>query len=121
MLSSYLHSTQSGLMVRLHRALTPREQRGRVQRGRVQRYGLAAGWARWDADARRTAVTAPWLAWDITWALARAHSWPVRCPPMTIGARGCRASCAQGTLDAATHYAGALAARERARRRPGWS
>jgi pimeloyl-ACP methyl ester carboxylesterase len=71
-------------------------------------------WARWDADTRRAAVTAPWLAWDNTWFNAPCAFWPVRGParPMKIGAAGLPGILMlQGTLDGGTPYAGALEAR----------
>jgi hypothetical protein len=118
MLSDYLHGTGSagsGLMATLDHALSPTENN-------VAAFDAVAcsdtawprSWARWDADTRRAAATSPWLAWDITWSSASCAFWPVRGPatPMKIGAAGLPGILlVQGTLDAATPYAGALAAR----------
>ncbi len=71
-------------------------------------------WARWDAATRRVYATAPYEAWDNTWFNAACAFWPVRGParPMRISGAGLPGILMlQGTLDAATPYAGALAAR----------
>ena len=115
MLSDYLHSTKSGLLVRLYRALNLSENNtAAFSAVACSDMAWPRNWARWDADTRRAAVTAPWLAWEIAWGLAPCAFWPVRGParPMTIGAQGLPGILLlQGTLDAATPYAGALAAR----------
>ena len=67
-------------------------------------------WARWDADTRKVYSTAPFLAWDNAWFNAACAFWPVHGPahPLRIGARGLPGILMiQGTLDAATPYAGA--------------
>ena len=67
-------------------------------------------WARWNSDARRVYRTAPFEAWDNTWFNAACAFWPLRGParPLRIGAPGLPGILMlQGTLDAATPYAGA--------------
>ncbi len=67
-------------------------------------------WARWNSDARRVYRTAPFEAWDNTWFNAACAFWPLRGPasPPRIGAPGLPGILMlQGTLDAATPYAGA--------------
>jgi hypothetical protein len=67
-------------------------------------------WAKWDSDTRKVYATAPYLAWDNAWFNAACAFWPVRGPahPMRIGASGLPGILMlQGTLDAATPYAGA--------------
>jgi pimeloyl-ACP methyl ester carboxylesterase len=67
-------------------------------------------WARWDRDTRKVFATAPFEAWDNAWFNAACAFWPVHGPakPMKIGAAGLPGILMlQGTLDAATPYAGA--------------
>jgi pimeloyl-ACP methyl ester carboxylesterase len=73
-------------------------------------------WATWDADTARVYRTAPFEAWDNAWFNAACAFWPVKGPatPLRIGAAGLPGILMiQGTLDAATPYAGAVAARRR--------
>ena len=67
-------------------------------------------WARWDTDTRTVYRTAPFQAWDNAWFNAACAYWPVIGPasPMQIkGASLPGILMIQGTLDAATPYAGA--------------
>jgi hypothetical protein len=67
-------------------------------------------WARWNSDTRKVYAKAPYLAWDNAWFNAACAFWPVHGPahPMRIGAPGLPGILMlQGTLDAATPYAGA--------------
>jgi pimeloyl-ACP methyl ester carboxylesterase len=67
-------------------------------------------WASWQADTLRVDKTAPFYAWGNTWFNAACAFWPVHGPaaPMKIGAAGLPGILMlQGTLDAATPYAGA--------------
>ncbi|HXJ27272.1 MAG TPA: alpha/beta hydrolase [Streptosporangiaceae bacterium] len=71
-------------------------------------------WARWDADTRKVNSAAPFETWGNAWFNAACAFWPVRGPaqPMKIGAAGLPGILMlQGTLDAATPYAGAQQAR----------
>jgi pimeloyl-ACP methyl ester carboxylesterase len=73
-------------------------------------------WARWDTDIRRVYRTAPFQAWDNAWYNAACAFWPVRGParPLQIQGAGLPGILMiQGTLDAATPYAGAQAAHRR--------
>ena len=66
-------------------------------------------WAKWNADTRKVYSTAPFEAWDNAWFNAACAFWPVHGPakPMKIGAPGLPGILMlQGTLDAATPYAG---------------
>jgi len=70
-------------------------------------------WAKWDADTRRVFRTAPFLAWDNAWFNAACAFWPVRGPARPLQIRGAGLPgilMIQGTLDAATPYAGAQVA-----------
>jgi pimeloyl-ACP methyl ester carboxylesterase len=67
-------------------------------------------WAKWDSDTRNVYRTAPFEAWDNTWYNAACAFWPVKGPaqPLTIKGSGLPGILMlQGTLDAATPYAGA--------------
>jgi pimeloyl-ACP methyl ester carboxylesterase len=71
-------------------------------------------WSAWNTATRKVYATAPYEAWDNAWFNAACAFWPVRGPaqPMKIGAAGLPPILMlQGTLDAATPYAGALVAR----------
>jgi pimeloyl-ACP methyl ester carboxylesterase len=71
-------------------------------------------WAKWNADNRRIYATAPFETWGNAWFNAACAFWPVRGPaaPIKIRGRGLPPILMlQGTLDAATPYRGALAAR----------
>ena len=70
-------------------------------------------WSKWDSDTRKVYTTAPYQAWDNAWYNAACAFWPVKGPatPMKIGASGLPGILMlQGTLDAATPYAGAQVA-----------
>jgi len=67
-------------------------------------------WAKWQADTERVYKTAPFEAWDNAWYNAACAFWPVRGParPLRIDGAGLPPILMlQGTLDAATPYAGA--------------
>jgi pimeloyl-ACP methyl ester carboxylesterase len=70
-------------------------------------------WAKWDSDARKVYKTAPFQAWDNTWYNAACAFWPVKGPaqpPQIKGSGLPGILMLQGTLDAATPYAGAQVA-----------
>jgi pimeloyl-ACP methyl ester carboxylesterase len=67
-------------------------------------------WAKWQSDTLRVYQTAPFQAWDNAWFNAACAFWPVKGPaqPMRIKGAGLPPILMlQGTLDAATPYAGA--------------
>jgi len=71
-------------------------------------------WARWDHDTRVVYRSAPFQAWDNAWFNAACAYWPVTgpsAPPQISGAGLPGILMIQGTLDAATPYAGAQQAR----------
>ena len=73
-------------------------------------------WSRWNADTRRVYRTAPFQAWDNAWFNAACAFWPVHGPARPLQIQGAALPgilMLQGTLDAATPYAGALVARRR--------
>ena len=68
-------------------------------------------WSKWNADTRRVYRTAPFEAWDNAWFNAACAFWPVKGPahPLQIKGTGLPGILMlQGTLDAATPYAGAM-------------
>ena len=70
-------------------------------------------WPKWNADTRRVYATAPFEAWDNAWFNAACAFWPVHGPaqPLTIKGAGLPGILMlQGSLDAATPYAGAQTA-----------
>jgi pimeloyl-ACP methyl ester carboxylesterase len=70
-------------------------------------------WAKWNADTRRVYRAAPFQAWDNAWFNAACAFWPVHGPARPLRIRGAGLPgilMIQGTLDAATPYAGAQAA-----------
>jgi pimeloyl-ACP methyl ester carboxylesterase len=67
-------------------------------------------WAKWQADTQTVQKTAPFYAWGNAWFNAACAFWPVKGPaqPMQINGEGLPGILMlQGTLDAATPYAGA--------------
>jgi pimeloyl-ACP methyl ester carboxylesterase len=111
-LSSYLNQGQtSGLLTEFQQNGVQDENEFAVYNA-VQCADVAwpRNWATWDSEARQVDKTAPFQAWDNTWYNAACAFWPVKGPaePMRIGAAGLPGVLMlQGTLDAATPYAGA--------------
>ncbi len=67
-------------------------------------------WSKWQADTERVYKTAPFEAWDNAWFNAACAFWPVKAPPTPFKVNGAGLPpvlMLQGTLDAATPYAGA--------------
>ena len=67
-------------------------------------------WSKWQADTERVYKTAPFQAWDNAWFNAACAFWPVKGPAKPFQVNGAKLPpvlMLQGTLDAATPYAGA--------------
>jgi pimeloyl-ACP methyl ester carboxylesterase len=67
-------------------------------------------WAKWQSDTLRVYRTAPFQAWDNAWFNAACAFWPVKGPAQPLRIKGAGLPpilMLQGTLDAATPYAGA--------------
>jgi len=67
-------------------------------------------WSKWQSDTERVYKTAPFQAWDNAWFNAACAFWPVKAPaaPFKVNGAGLPpVLMLQGTLDAATPYAGA--------------
>jgi pimeloyl-ACP methyl ester carboxylesterase len=114
-LATYLHAGGTSQLLTLY------NQSGKQGENEFAVYNAVecadAAWprsfARWNADVRKVYATAPVEAWDNLWFNAACAFWPVHGPaqPLKIGAPGLPGILMlQGTLDAATPYAGALVA-----------
>jgi pimeloyl-ACP methyl ester carboxylesterase len=67
-------------------------------------------WAKWQSDNERVYQTAPFETWDNVWFNAACAFWPVQGPAKPFQVNGAKLPpvlMLQGTLDAATPYAGA--------------
>ena len=67
-------------------------------------------WAKWQSDTLQVYKTAPFQAWDNAWFNAACAFWPVKGPARPLQIKGAGLPpilMLQGTLDAATPYAGA--------------
>jgi pimeloyl-ACP methyl ester carboxylesterase len=67
-------------------------------------------WAKWQSDTLRVYQTAPFEAWDNAWFNAACAFWPFPGPAKPFQVNGAKLPpvlMLQGTLDAATPYAGA--------------
>ena len=67
-------------------------------------------WAKWQADTVHVYQAAPFEAWDNAWFNAACAFWPVQGPAKPFQVNGAKLPpvlMLQGTLDAATPYAGA--------------
>jgi pimeloyl-ACP methyl ester carboxylesterase len=111
-LASYLHSGATSQLVSLF------NQAGQTKENEFAVYNAVEcadvawprSWAKWNADTRKVYASAPFEAWDNAWYNAACAFWPVHGParPIRIGAAGLPGILMlQGTLDAATPYAGA--------------
>ncbi len=72
--------------------------------------GWPRSWATWDSATRAVYRTATFEAWDNAWFNAACAFWPVRGPARPLQIKGAGLPgilMLQGTLDAATPYAGA--------------
>jgi pimeloyl-ACP methyl ester carboxylesterase len=114
-LASYLHSGATGQIVSLY------QQEGVQSENEFAVYNAVEcsdvnwprNWAKWNSDTRRVYRTAPFQAWDNAWFNASCAFWPVRGPARPLHIRGAGLPgilMIQGTLDAATPYAGAQVA-----------
>ncbi len=114
-LASYLHTGSTAQIVSQYRAEGVQSENEFAIYNAVECSDVnwPRSWARWDADTRRVYRSAPFQAWDNAWFNAACAFWPVRGParPMRIRGAGLPGILMiQGTLDAATPYAGAQVA-----------
>jgi len=111
-LAAYLHSGAGGQLVTLF------DQVGRQPENEFAVYNAVEcadvawprNWSYWNSVNRRVYRSAPFETWGNAWFNAACAYWPVHGPakPLRIGAAGLPGILMlQGTLDAATPYAGA--------------
>jgi pimeloyl-ACP methyl ester carboxylesterase len=117
-LATYLHVGGTQQLTALYRQVGKQNENEFAVYNAVECADVAwpRNFSRWNADARRVYAKAPVEAWDNVWFNASCAFWPVHGParPMRIGAAGLPGILMiQGTLDAATPYAGAQAAHRR--------
>jgi pimeloyl-ACP methyl ester carboxylesterase len=117
-LASYLRQHDNGPMVEVYKTLGAQNEDENLfavyNAVQCSDVNWPRNWAKWDADTRRVYRTAPFEAWDNAWFNAACAFWPVRGPAQPLQIRGAGLPgilMLQGTLDAATPYAGALVAR----------
>jgi pimeloyl-ACP methyl ester carboxylesterase len=115
-LAAYLRQGRAGPLTRLYRQAGVQNENEFAVYNAVECSDVAwpRSWARWDADTRKVFARAPFEAWDNAWFNAACAYWPVHGPARPPAIRGAGLPgilMLQGTLDAATPYAGALAAR----------
>ncbi len=114
-LAAYLHTGATSQLVSVY------QQAGKQNANEFAVYNAVEcddvswprNWSRWDSDTRKVYATAPFEAWDNAWFNAACAFWPVRGPAKPVQIRGAGLPgilMIQGTLDAATPYAGAQAA-----------
>jgi pimeloyl-ACP methyl ester carboxylesterase len=111
-LSSYLNSGQTVDMINQYQENDVENENGFAVYNAVQCSDVnwPRSWARWASDTERIYRQAPFQAWDNTWFNAACAFWPVQGPakPLQINGAGLPGILMlQGTLDAATPYAGA--------------
>jgi pimeloyl-ACP methyl ester carboxylesterase len=116
-LSAYVMSGSTGALVSLYRNYGVQGENEFAVYNAVSCADVnwPRSWAKWNADTWRVNKTAPFEAWGNAWFNAACAFWPVKGPatPMRIdGAHLPPVLMLQGTLDAATPYAGALVARK---------
>ncbi|MGE5292366.1 MAG: alpha/beta hydrolase [Micromonosporaceae bacterium] len=111
-LQAYLQDGDGSQMISQYRAFGAQNENEFAVYNAVQCADVAwpRDWARWDRDTRVVYSKAPFQAWDNAWFNAACAYWPVKGPatPMQIKGNGLPGILMiQGTLDAATPYAGA--------------
>ena len=110
--ASYLHSGSGSQLVQLFNQAGKQGENEFAVYNAVECADVAwpRSWSKWNADTRGVYKSAPFETWDNVWFNAACAFWPVHGPakPMHIGAPGLPGILMlQGTLDAATPYAGA--------------
>jgi pimeloyl-ACP methyl ester carboxylesterase len=111
-LSSYLNSGQTVDMINQYRENGAQNENEFAVYNAVQCSDVnwPRRWAKWTSDTEKVYKSAPYQAWDNTWFNAACAFWPVQGPakPLQINGAGLPGILMlQGTLDAATPYAGA--------------
>jgi pimeloyl-ACP methyl ester carboxylesterase len=113
-LSSYLNSGQTAAMIVQYETIgkqNENESENAVYNAvECTDVSWPRSWAYWTSDTEMIYKTAPFQAWDNAWFNAPCAFWPVKGPAKPLQIRGAGLPgilMLQGTLDAATPYAGA--------------
>ena len=111
-LSSYLNSGQASALVYLYQAYGATSENEFAVYNAVQCTDASwpRSWAYWTSDTELVYKTAPFYAWGNAWFNAACAFWPVKGPARPLQIKGAGLPgilMLQGTLDAATPYAGA--------------
>jgi pimeloyl-ACP methyl ester carboxylesterase len=114
-LSAYLHNGSTSRVISEYRSFGVQNENEFAVYNAVECSDVnwPRNWAKWNADTRRVYATAPFEAWDNAWFNAACAFWPMHGPahPLQIKGAGLPGILMiQGTLDAATPYAGAQVA-----------
>jgi pimeloyl-ACP methyl ester carboxylesterase len=117
-LAAYLHGGSTSQLISQYNQAGTQNENGFAVYNAVQCSDVnwPRNWAKWDSDTRRVYQSAPFEAWDNAWFNAACVFWPVKGPaaPLLISGAGLPGILMiQGTLDAATPYAGAQDAHRR--------
>jgi pimeloyl-ACP methyl ester carboxylesterase len=117
-LATYLHSGSTAQIVSQYQAEGVQSENEFAVYNAVECSDVSwpRSWSFWNSDTRKVYRTAPFQAWDNAWFNAACAFWPVHGPakPMQIKGAGLPGILMiQGTLDAATPYAGAQNAHRR--------
>ena len=116
-LASYVHSGATAELVALYKQIGVQNENEFAVYSAVECSDVSwpRSWAYWNTVTRRVNATAPFETWGNAWFNAACAFWPVKGPaaPLRISGAGLPPILLlQGTLDAATPYAGALVARK---------
>jgi pimeloyl-ACP methyl ester carboxylesterase len=111
-LSSYLNDGQTADLITLYRAIGVQNENEFAVYNAVECSDVnwPRSWSFWTSDTKRIYAKAPFMAWDNAWYNAACAFWPVRGPAKPLQIKGAGLPgilMLQGTLDAATPYAGA--------------
>jgi pimeloyl-ACP methyl ester carboxylesterase len=117
-LSAYLHTGDTSSLVTAYEANGVQVENGFAVYNAVQCSDVnwPRNWSKWQSDTEKVYKSAPFEAWDNAWFNAACAFWPVTGAdaPMQIKGDGLPGILMlQGTLDAATPYAGAQNAQKR--------
>jgi pimeloyl-ACP methyl ester carboxylesterase len=117
-LANYLNNSDGSELVQLYQSVGAQGENEFAVYNAVECSDVnwPRAWATWNADMQKANKTAPFETWANTWFNAACAFWPVKGPaqpPRVDGSRLPPILMLQGTLDAATPYPGALAARRR--------
>jgi pimeloyl-ACP methyl ester carboxylesterase len=114
-LTAYLHGGSTSQILSEYRSLGVQNENEFAVYNAVECSDVnwPRSWARWNSATRRVYAKAPFEAWDNAWFNAACAFWPVHGPAHPLQIRGAGLPgilMIQGTLDAATPYAGAQVA-----------